>query len=134
MNLQKRLINQWIEYTGGSRPRTNFLRFSDIGDRGMLLEIKYVFDWDTGEVTNLRFHISTHEFHRLIEELLERGHAKLEKASEDEKLSFAWRLADDNRIYFQLSGESMLDLLGKSGYRMLDFQELMLGGNLIEMN
>lgn len=123
MNLREILLNKWVEFGGGSRLGTNKLRFTDLGEQGIMLTLRYVFDWETREIENMNFFLSHSEFDQLIGQLLREEHATLEKKDERQELLFEWKLVE-NHIFFRLSGRATSELGNHSQYQMLDFERL----------
>lgn len=126
MELKSKLLNNWIEYTGGSRPKTNFIRFQDMGERGFLIALKYVFDWNTKEVVNLQFFLTNHDFDELVTGLVERGNARIDRMDDIESLSFEWFRDRNEYIQFRLNGVGSYYVGGRGGYQMRDFERLLL--------
>ncbi len=121
MDLNAFLQNKWIEYSGGSRPETNFIRFEKQGSGDVDIKIRYIFDWDTEEVVNLNFRITKLEYDRLVNELQETGFSKFA----GEKLLFEWRF-NEERIQFRLKGTSISPLSGPITYNLSEYRDFNL--------
>lgn len=125
MVLQDELLNRWIEYGGGSRPGSYMIRFAELDDSKLVLQIRYIFDWNTMETVLLNFTVTRDELNQLISQLVDTGHATLQKESEKEKLFFEWRQTD-GRILLRIEGRNRQGRYGSAQYRMEKFAELML--------
>lgn len=125
MNLNEFLKNRWIEYSGGSRPGTNMLCFSDVAEGKMKLQIKYVFDWESDDVVNMAFDITSDEYENLVSALLQSGYAKLDRVNDHGSLIFKWKLSE-GKISFQIDGRSIANLHGPSRYYLPEFVDLLI--------
>lgn len=124
MNLRDMLLDRWIEHGGGSRPLTNTLRFSDLGVQGIVLTLRYVFDWETKEVENMHFRLSHPEFNHLIAELEAKGYSKIENENDTQKLLLELKVIESH-IFLKLCGKCNSELGNPTNYQMLEFERLM---------
>jgi hypothetical protein len=99
------LKGHWWECSGGSRQGNSKIRFLGVGRNTVLIEMWYVFDLDTNETQSFAFRISRREYNRLIEGLLQRGQASLDKSGKDQELHFEWR-GTQNGFAFRLAGRT----------------------------
>jgi hypothetical protein len=121
MVIEGAFLNKWLEYSGGSRPGSNLLKFEDDGAGEVSILIHYVFDWNTRETVDLSFKISMADFQNLLDELSKENYAKLDK----DDLNFEWRLSE-GRIQFRLEGKNMTPFNGAISYRMPEYADLIL--------
>lgn len=126
MELYDTLLNKWIEFGGGSRPGTNKLRFQDKGEN-IILQIRYVFDWSTGEIVDLSFTLTEYEFGELVGGLVDQGFASLNKIDDIQELSFDWHLKE-GQIAFRLKGYGYSLSEGRVGYQQTNFMTLIIDG------
>jgi|GEM_PF-4709694 len=122
--LKELLLNKWVEYSGGSRPGTNKLRFSDDND-GQHLDISYIFDWNTNEAVNLSFKLDPDDFDYLINHLFADSFASLKKESANEELIFEWKLAE-GKIQFRVNGRGLSGFEGYIRYLVDDYRDLLI--------
>lgn len=126
MQASQLLKGEWLEYSGGSRPGTNKIRFMQVDKDTVFLELWYVFDWDKHETQSLAFHISRCEFDQLVEGLLREGHASLDKSTEGQRLHFQWKEAP-NGFAFYLIGHTTATFEGPIGVEIKDFRTVNYG-------
>ena len=123
LDLKEILLNQWIEFSGGSRPESNTLMFDD--EEPPKLLIKYVFDWDTKDVVTLSFELNTGDFDRLVDELIEKGYSSLTKKDDKQELFFEWKLSED-RVLMRMDGQAYAGPEGKVRYLLSEFRDLII--------
>lgn len=126
MTITELLEGHWFEYSGGSRPGTNKIRFIAKDGREVYVEIRYVFDWNTGETEHLSFRLKRSEFNALAEQLYRRGEARLESRSESQELDFHWKQTP-NGFTFCLKGHTTTSFGNPAGIEMADFREVRCG-------
>ena len=124
MDLYNTLVNRWIEFSGGSRPRTNNIRFLE-QDKNVLIQLNCVFDWETQETINVQFLLTQKEFDGLVEGILKKGHANLRKREANQDVFFEWRYLD-GRIAFKLEGQGYSPFEGRVGYQQKSYQDIIL--------
>jgi hypothetical protein len=121
---EEMLLNRWIEFSGGSRPGSNYLKFEELnGD--ILFHLKYVFDWDTKETTHFSKKLSRHDFNLLLDGLNQKGYAKITKHDKTENLLFEWR-ASEGRVQVRLELGNSANLDGPGTYMLTEFRDLLL--------
>lgn len=118
------LLNEWVEYSGGSRPGTNKMRFSDDKD-GQHLDICYVFDWNTSETVNLSFKLDPGDFDYLVDHLFADSFAFLKKENSNEELQFEWKVSE-GKIQFRVNGRGLSGPEGYIRYLVNDFRDLII--------
>jgi len=124
-NLHELLFDKWIEYSGGSRPKSNTLKFEKMGDEDVRLNVRYVFDWETEETVHLSFIISRKEYDDLVDKLEQSGFARLEKADRTNRLIFEWRITGEKiQIRIELRNSASLD--GPITYQLTEFRDLLV--------
>src|SRR5258706_10395665 len=123
LDLKEILLNQWIEFSGGSRSESNTLMFDD--EEPPKLLIKYVFDWDTKDVVTLSFELNTGDFDRLVDELIEKGYSSLTKKDDKQELFFEWKLSED-RVLMRMDGQAYAGPEGKVRYLLSEFRDLII--------
>jgi hypothetical protein len=99
--------------------------FSDKENEQPKILIRYVFDWNTGEISNLSFELSPAELEKLLNQLRENKHSVLDKPNANGLAFFEWHLSNEGEILFRLKGRSQDSLIGPSQYEMQTFATLM---------
>lgn len=125
MNIRESLLNKWIEFSGGSRPGSRMIRFEEIKDSAVMLQIRYVYDWNTMETITMSFDLSHKEFDQLVNTLIEKGYAAFNRDTNKERLSFEWRLSE-GVITFRLACHQKVDYYGGQGFQMTEYSQLLL--------
>jgi hypothetical protein len=123
LDLKEILLNQWVEFSGGSRPESNTLMFDD-GEPPRFL-VKYVFDWDTKDVVTLSFELDPGDFDCLVDELIEKGYSSLTKKDDKQELFFEWKLSED-RVLMRMDGQAYAGPEGKVRYLLSEFRDLII--------
>jgi len=118
------LDGQWHEYSGGSRPSTNLVRFSQPHGRGCAVELAYVFDWDTGEREHLLFEIPAPQFKRLVAGLRKSGFSRCVVADGKRTFTFDWRIAE-GAIQFRLDGAPRASASGPLSISMQEYRTVL---------
>jgi len=126
MRASELLKGHWLEYSGGSRPGTNRIRFVELDPDNALIELWYVFDWNTNEIADIAFYISRGEFDQLVDGLLREGCASLSKSTEDQRLSFEWKHTEGG-FAFRLTGYTTKALEGSIGLEIRDYKNVECG-------
>jgi hypothetical protein len=121
------ILDQWIEFSGGSRPGSSFIKFEEF-DGEIIFHLKYVFDWDTKETTHFSKKISRDDFILLLEDLNQKSYAKIESRSKTENLVFEWR-ASEGRVQIRLELGNSSNLDGPGTYFLAEFRDLLLNVN-----
>jgi hypothetical protein len=121
---EEMLLNRWIEFSGGSRPGSSFVKFEEL-DGDILFHLKYVFDWDTKETTHYSKTISRDDFSLLLEDLNQKGYGRLESEDKTENLVFEWR-ESEGRIQIRLQLGNTANLDGPGTYMLTEFRDLLL--------
>jgi len=125
-SLRGALLNRWVEFGGGSRPGTRFLKFTHSPSVSPTLSLHYVFDLDTGEATSINFHLDPDDLETLFGDLIHDGHAKIDRQSSGEHLSFEWRLAE-GRLQFRMEGHAPEPFGGPAGFHTESFLDVFVG-------
>jgi hypothetical protein len=123
------LNGEWLEYSGGSRPHTNRIRFCATTDGFVLIQLWYIFDHLTGGNQLVTFTIEQAEFDLLFQELVKHGHATLNKSDEYQQLRFEWMTTRDG-FAFRLKGRALIPFEPELGLEFSDFRSV----NLREIN
>jgi hypothetical protein len=126
VKLSELLRGAWIEYSGGSRPGTNKIRFCREVDGSVTIEIFYVFDWDTGETENLAFVLTKEEFAVLAAGLFSKGYGVLDSKGEHQDLHFEWRQTAYG-FEFLVRGRTELSLTEPMRLEMRNFASVECG-------
>jgi hypothetical protein len=126
MQIDELLQGQWFQFTGGSRPGTNSIRFFRTQDGGVLLELSYVFDWDTGETERFSFMLDEMEFQRLRDGFVTASYGSIEHKTDTEALRFEWK-PTDRGFAFRMTGRNSARLEGPGRFDMLNFEEVACG-------
>lgn len=121
---EEMLLDRWIEFSGGSRPGSNYLKFEEI-DVDILFHLKYVFDWDTKETIHFSKTISRDDFNLLLEDLNKKQHAKIESSDKTANLVFEWRVSE-GRVQVRLELGNSANLDGPGTYMLAEFRDLLL--------
>ena len=123
IDLNETILDQWVEFSGGSRPNSNKLMFES-GEEPRL-NIQYVFDWDTKEIVNLSFRLRKGDFEDLLDDLMSKGYSSLTLKDDSQELFFEWKMSED-RIMIRIDGQSYAGPEGKVHYLLSDFRDLIL--------
>lgn len=126
MEVRELLRGKWLEYSGGSRPGTNRIRFIDAERDAVCIELCYVFDWNTREIQHLSFQLTRAQFDKLVEELLTAGYGILDTREENKSLLFEWK-ATDTGFAFRLKGHTLSAFEGPIGIDLVDFHNVDCG-------
>jgi hypothetical protein len=126
MKTSQLLEGQWLEYSGGSRPGTNMIRFLELDKENVLIELWYVFDWDTGETGSHGFRITRREFDQLVNRLLQEGYASLSKVTEGQRLDFEWKTTNKG-FAFRLAGHNTGVFQSSGGLEIKEFKDVACG-------
>lgn len=123
IDLKDVLSDQWVEFSGGSRPDTNMLMF----ETGLTpkLHVKYVFDWETKEVITLSFELEIGDFDKLFNELMSSGYSAITKKDDKQELFFEWKLSED-RVMIRLEGQAYAGTEGKVRYLLSEYRDLIV--------
>jgi len=126
MRVNELLAGNWLEYSGGSRPNGRHIRFWKAPDNVVWLEVHYVFDWNTGETQTFSFSLNQQEFDGLVEGLLTRGHAALDKEGHNQSLHFEWKQIRHG-FGFRIRGSNVSALDNPAQIYMRDFHDVNCG-------
>lgn len=126
MRVNELLAGSWLEYSGGSRPKSNNIRFWKAPDNVIWLELFYVFDWNTGEAQTFRFSLSQQEFDSLVEGLFSQGHAVLDKEEHNQSLHFEWKQTPLG-FRFRIKGSNISAFEGPAQIDMTNFRDVNCG-------
>lgn len=126
MKILEILTGDWLEYSSGSRPNTNKIRFVATEDgMSFLLLLHYVFDWDTGEEEDFCFTVPSKLFFSFVDELEATGYSRLITTSDFENLSLEMRVLED-RLQFRIDGKSKNRFDGPLTYTFDHFLDIII--------
>ena len=117
------LLDRWMEFSGGSRPGSNYIKFEEQNGE-IVFHLKYVFDWETKETVHFTKKLSKQDFDYLVENLNQKGHAKIEKEDQTEGLIFEWKISE-GRIQIRLELRNSTSLDGPGTYMLAEFRDLL---------
>ena len=122
------LLGEWLEFSGGSRPRTNLLRFEDSGSGTVTFELQYVFDWEEYDVKYLCFDIPAFAFYGSLDELESHTSSVIEVNDDKSSLVLELRLTS-GCLEFRMEGQNAKSPYYRLTYRQPEYREILLPMN-----